>query len=108
MYQPDKARLTLNDNSTILLSTDLIESVEQSMGEVRNIFDICGIHPLFGPSYCSECKAKNNLEGCGKWFVVSTQRGEPEPIMVNLKDGGTLYVKDFELIQDGNTEQYQS
>lgn len=100
LKKPNKARITLSDDSVILLSTDLIAEVSQDMGDILNVHNICGIHPIFGPDYCPRCKEEGNLEGCGKWFIVFSRRGESGPVTIQLKDGGTLYPKAFELVED--------
>lgn len=103
LKKPDKARVTLSDDSVILLSTDLILEVSQGMGDVSNIYAICGIHPLFGPIYCPKCKAVNNLKGCNKYFVHHTLKELSEPtVYILTKDGKEIRAKDFELVEDDN------
>lgn len=100
LNKPDKARVTLRDNSVILLSTDLVDRVEFAMGEIQNVHNICGIHPIFGPGYCPKCKESGNLEGCGKWYIVFSRQSEMESLTIYLKDGGVLYPKAYELVED--------
>lgn len=96
----DKVKITLLDNSIILLPVTDIKQTTQNMGEITPIYNICGIHPIFGPGYCLKCIAENNLEGCGRYYIYGTSKGEPGPIEIQLKNGSVLYAKDFKLVEN--------
>lgn len=46
-------------------------------GDIQPIYNICGDHPLFGPSQCPDCKKVGPEKFCGKYFIVAIIHTNP-------------------------------
>ena len=67
-----------------------IAEVEQFLGDVHNIYDICGC--LW---FCQDCCKAHNKDGCGKRYVYGQVRGPSEPPLIHFEDGSELYVDEI-------------
>jgi hypothetical protein len=88
-------KVTLLDDTVTDIDLDTVKEVSQDMGQAFPLYNICGVHPLFGRALCPVCVAKGIEDGCGKYYVYSISYDDPSPIEIQLKDGQTLYAKDW-------------
>jgi hypothetical protein len=73
--------------------TPQVEEIEQSLGEVRNIYDVCGC--LW---FCEDCYKAHNRDGCGQRYVYDQVRGPDGPPLIHFEDGRELYVDEIKAI----------
>lgn len=88
-------KVTLLDDTIVDIDPDTVKEVSQSMGDAFPRYNRCGVNPLFGRALCPACIAKGIEDGCGKHYVYSVSYGDPSPIEIQLKDGRTLYAKNW-------------
>lgn len=89
-------KITLTDDSVQMIEPEKILEISQDLGVVNHLNQLCGVDPLFGPAFCPDCKAKESVSHCGKWFRVAKSVSPPGEIMVTLTDGEILSAKHVE------------
>lgn len=74
----------------ILDTGEVIENVitiEQSIGDVASIKNICNIHPMFGPFQCPDCELLGEGNHCGKHYEFHRFLSPPRNIIVETTEG---------------------
>lgn len=97
-----KIKVIQNDTEQII---DNVISCEQFMGDKTAMTDHCG--SFWTHSICPECREKNNLEGCGKIFIVGYIKGAPQELFIETSEKTHIFLGDdieVEILDYGETQ----